>query len=137
MLRRQFELAQEDVECLAAMELEWETIYEVLPTQKKVTWVIFPEYKIPEGYNVRVAKAAIRLNPAYPDADIDMVYFAPALALTSGKAIKNLTPYQLDNTQYQQWSRHRTTQNPWRPGVDSICSHMIQVNDWLQRELKR
>ena len=66
-----------------------------------------------------------------------MVYFYPALALTSGTAIKQLTPSQIDGKQYQQWSRHRTSANPWRPGLDNICTHLLQVDSWLERELKK
>jgi hypothetical protein len=65
-----------------------------------------------------------------------MVYFLPGLALTNGKAIRALTPLMIDGTEYQQWSRHRTPQNPWRAGLDNICTHLLQVDSWLERELK-
>jgi hypothetical protein len=66
-----------------------------------------------------------------------MVYFYPALALTSGKPIPQLTPTAIDGKQYQQWSRHRTAANPWRAGLDNVCTHLLQVNSWLDRELRR
>jgi E2/UBC family protein E len=84
-----------------------------------------------------VAAAALRIKPSYPDDDIDMVYFHPALALTSGKSIGQLSLLALDGKQYQQWSRHRTPANPWRPGLDNVCTHLLQVNNWLERELKK
>ena len=131
-MRRAFQLAEEDEECLAALGLKWEAIIE-----NGTKWLVFPEYPIPEGYNHRVAAAALRIKPSYPDDDIDMVYFHPALALTSGKAIGQLSPLALDGKQYQQWSRHRTAANPWRPGLDNVCTHLLQVNNWLERELKK
>jgi hypothetical protein len=131
-MRRAFQLAEEDEECLAALGLKWEAIIE-----NGTKWLVFPEYPIPEGYNHRVAAAALRIKPSYPDDDIDMVYFHPALALTSGKGIGQLTPHALDGKQYQQWSRHRTAANPWRPGLDNACTHLLQVNSWLERELKK
>ncbi|MCK1641295.1 hypothetical protein IVA95_27870 [Bradyrhizobium sp. 157] len=131
-MRRAFQLAEEDEECLAALGLAWEAIIE-----NGTKWLVFPEYPIPEGYNHRVTATALRIKPSYPDDDIDMVYFHPALALTSGKSIGRLTPHALDGKQYQQWSRHRTAANPWRPGLDNVCTHLLQVNSWLERELKK
>jgi hypothetical protein len=130
-VRRAFQLPEEDLECLTALGIAWETVAE-----GAAKWIIFPEYHIPDGYNHRTASTALRIPPLYPDGDIDMVYFFPALALSSGKAIKQLSACSLDGRQYQQWSRHRTAQNPWRAGLDNICTHLIQVNSWLERELK-
>jgi hypothetical protein len=130
-VRRAFQLAGEDLECLAALGIAWETVAE-----GAAKWIIFPEYRIPEGYNHRTPSAALRIPPLYPDEQIDMVYFFPALALASGRTIKQLTPFSLDGKQYQQWSRHRTAENPWRAGLDNICTHLLQVNSWLERELK-
>jgi Prokaryotic E2 family E len=131
-MRRAFQLAEEDEECLAARGLPWEAVIE-----NGTKWLIFPHYPIPEGYNHSTASAALRIKPSYPDDDIDMVYFFPALALTNGRAITQLTPFPLDGKPYQQWSRHRTPANPWRPGLDNVCTHLLQVDNWLERELKK
>lgn len=129
-MRRAFQLPEEDEECLAGQGLKWEATLE-----GGTRWLLIPEYLVPDGYNHRAASLALRIPPSYPDDQIDMVYFHPALALSSGKAIRQLTPLALDGKEYQQWSRHRTAANPWRPGVDNICTHLLQVNSWLQREL--
>jgi hypothetical protein len=129
-MRRQFQLGEEDEEGLAARGLAWEAIIE-----GNTKWMIFPEYPIPEGYNHRTASAALRIKPSYPDDDIDMVYFHPPLSLTNGKAIRQLTAHQLDGKQYQQWSRHRKP-GEWRPGIDNVCTHLLQVDCWLERELR-
>jgi hypothetical protein len=131
-MRREFQLAEEEEQYLAARGLAWETVI-----QNSAKWLILHEYPIPEGYNHRAAEAALRIPPSYPDDQIDMVYFFPSLALVNGKAIRQLTPLALDGKQYQQWSRHRTGANPWRPGLDNICTHLLQVDSWLERELKR
>lgn len=130
-MRRGFQLTEEDEECLAARGLAWETVVEA-----NTKWCIIPGYKIPNGYNHGAVDVALRIPPSYPDDQIDMVYFHPALSLTNGKAIKALTAHALDGKQYQQWSRHRTAANPWRPGLDNVCTHLMQVDTWLQRELK-
>ncbi len=129
-MRKQFQLPEEDEQSLAASGFAWEAVVE-----NNTKWLIIRAFPIPEGYNHRNADAALRISPSYPDDQIDMVYFQPALALTNGKAIRQLTECSIDGKQYQQWSRHRTAQNPWRPGLDNIGSHLLQVNNWLEREL--
>ena len=80
---------------------------------------------------------AIVIPPGYPDAQLDMVYFFPPLARADGGAIGALTPRRFDEKDWQQWSRHRTQQNPWRPGEDDIAGHLMLVDYWLRRELPR
>jgi hypothetical protein len=129
-MRRAFQLPEDDEECLAARGLTWEALLE-----GGAKWLIIPGYAIPEGYNHRAADLALRMPPSYPDDQIDMAYFHPALALACARAIRQLTPHSLDGKQYQQWSRHRTPANPWRPGLDNVCTHLLQVDSWLRREL--
>ena len=129
-MRQAFQLPEEDQMCLIARGFPWESVIE-----NNAKWLILPEYSIPMGYNHRSVSVALRIPPSYPDADIDMVYFFPALALASGKTIRQLSPMQLDGKQYQQWSRHRTKANPWRPGLDNVCTHLLQVDSWLEKEL--
>jgi hypothetical protein len=130
-MRRLFQLPEEDEVCLAACDRQWEAI-----TDAGVKWLIFPGYLIPDAYNHQSVSAALRIPPSYPDDQIDMVYFFPHLALKNGRAIAALSNFQLDGKAYQQWSRHRTTNNPWRSGLDNVCTHLLQVNNWLQRELR-
>lgn len=131
MTRRAFQLTEEDEECLAAQGRSWEAIVE-----GGVKWLIFADFPVPDAYNHTIVSAALRVPPSYPDDQIDMVYFSPPLALKSGRAIGALTTIQIDGKQYQQWSRHRTQANPWRPGLDNVCTHLLQVDCWLQREIR-
>jgi hypothetical protein len=130
-MRRQFELGEEDIDGLAARGFTWETIIEA-----KTKWLIVNDYPIPDGYNHRKASVALRIPPSYPDDQIDMAYFFPALALVSGKQIIKVTAHSLDGKEFQQWSRHRTEANPWRKGLDSICTHLLQVDSWMERALR-
>jgi hypothetical protein len=131
-MRREFLLGEEDEACLNSTGHQWETVLDA-----KVKWLIIRQYPIPVGYSVATADTALRIPPSYPDDQIDMVYFYPALSLVSGRAILALTPLVVEGRQYQQWSRHRTAANPWRPGIDNICTHLLQVNTWLERELRK
>lgn len=130
-LRRDFKLPEEDVDCLDVLSFNWETV-----ADGGTKWLIIHAYTIPDGYNQGTADLALRIPPSYPDDQIDMVYFSPGLALTSGKTIRQLSSTTIDGKPYQQWSRHRTAENPWRAGLDNVGTHLLQVNDWLHRELK-
>lgn len=132
-MRRDFVLGEDDAESLAASGHVYDTIAE-----SAAKWIILRGFSIPAGYNVPVADAAIRLGPAYPDEPIDMVYFNPPLALQSNRVIPATQgAITIEGKPYQQWSRHRTAANPWRPGLDNICTHLLQAETWLARELGR
>lgn len=94
-------------------------------------------YPIPQGYNHKTAVLALQLPDGYPDQQIDMAYFFPALQRVPSKTIPNLSDRQIAGQMFQQWSRHRTQQNPWRVGIDDLGTHLVLVGDWLTKELGR
>lgn len=129
-LRRDFELPDEDTEHLESRGLEWETVRD-----GKSQWLLIHEWPVPKGYNYREVVLALMLPPSYPVAMLDMVYFAPALSRIDGRPIgKTNGKMQIGGKQYQRWSRHRSSQNPWRPGLDCVATHLSLVEHWLERE---
>ena len=131
-MRRQFILPQQDREYLDARGLDWETI-----GAAGGQWLLVHDFPVPAGYNLEKVTAALMIAPGYPDAQIDMVYFYPALARTDGKAINALASQMIDSKTFQRWSRHRTAQNPWKPGEDNVSTHLALVEGWLEKELGR
>ena len=129
-MRRDFKLPEGDERCLNARGTPWETVL-----HGSVQWLLVQAFQIPAGYNCDTATVALRIPPNYPTEQIDMAYFEPHLSLKSGKAIGALTSTTIDGRSFQQWSRHRTAQNPWRVGEDDVCSHLLQASSWLKREL--
>ncbi len=130
--RRQFALPEVDVQFLEDYQVEWETIND------GSQWVLLHRFPTGDGYNHTEVTTAIRLETGYPITPLDMVYFDPPLARTDGKSIPATThKQQIDGRTFQRWSRHRTPQNPWTPGVDSIESHIHLIEDWLQREFEK
>ena len=129
-VRRQFELPGLDREFLERRRLPWEAVIE-----QSGQWVILHEYPVPGGYNHATVSAALQLPESYPDTQIDMVYFYPHLAGTNGR-LGGLSPLEFDGKIWQQWSRHRTTANPWRRGYDCIETHVLLVDEWLDREFR-
>lgn len=131
-LRRQFDLLREDVNFLEEYSLPWETIVDGSP------WVLIHDFPTHDGYNHAKVTAAIRLETGYPHAALDMVYFFPALARKDGKPIGATQATQpIDGKSFQRWSRHRTAENPWKPGEDHLGSHVGLIEDWLEREFKK
>ena len=130
--RRQFELLEEDEEFLNSLGLRWDAVIE-----NGLRVVIVYGWPVPAGYNVASADAHVRFNSGYPDTQLDMAYFAPALTRANGRGINNLSTTELDGRQWQQWSRHRTTASAWRIGIDNLATHMALVDDWLVAELRK
>jgi hypothetical protein len=132
-MRRDFTLPEQDVDFLDAFGLQWETIREGAGL-----WVVISDYPVPVGYNIPKTHIALKIEAAYPVAQIDMVYFFPALEKRNGSSvpIRALANQPLLNVIWQRWSRHRTGENPWRPGLDDISTHLQMVNYWMERELK-
>lgn len=130
--RRQFELPGLDLEYLKRRGLPWEAVIE-----GSVRWVLLHEHPVPTGYNRTAVSAALQLSASYPDTQIDMVYFYPHLSQTNGISVPQVSNLNFDGKTWQRWSRHRTAANPWRRGYDCIETHVLLVDEWLERELRR
>lgn len=130
-LSQAFALPDADQQYLDNLGLSWESIKD-----GGAQWLIIHRWQTPEGYNHRQVDMALLIPPLYPDAQIDMVYFNPPLARMDGRIIRQLSNQGIQGKSWQRWSRHRTQQNPWRPGVDDIASHLALVDDWLRREFE-
>ncbi len=112
--------------------MPWETIVD------GSQWVLIHQFPVPPGYNHATVTAAIRIETGYPNTQLDMVYFFPALTRKNGMPLPATEAQQpLDGKSYQRWSRHRTPANPWKPGQDHIATHVILIEDWLDREIEK
>jgi hypothetical protein len=131
ILRRQFQMPATDREFLETRGLPWEAIIEA-----NTKWLLVHDFPVTGGYTLERVTAALMITAGYPDAQIDMVYFYPPLVRLDNKAIKALANQNIEGKLYQRWSRHRTAQNPWRPGEDDVSTHLAQVEYWLEKELK-
>lgn len=130
-LRRQFDLPESDCQHLESLGLSWETIVD-----GGSRWLIVHAFPVPGAYTAPTALVALQIAPGYPDVQIDMAYFYPALARSDGKPIAQIADQPIDGKVYQRWSRHRTDVDPWRPSIDNVGTHLVQVTEWLRRELR-
>lgn len=129
MSRRDFALSEEDRQFLDRLGLAWEAVIE-----GNVRRVVVYGYGVPRGYRQTAVDLNVRIENSYPDTQIDMVYFSPALERVDGNVLKAICQDAFDGRVWQRWSRHRTAQNPWRAGVDNLESHLLLVNEWLAKE---
>jgi hypothetical protein len=130
--RREFLLPEDDVLHLDARGLPWETVL-----SQGERWLLTHDFPLPSGYNHREVTVALHIVGGYPTAPLDMVYVYPPMARADGRAIGALIATTIDGRPYQRWSRHRTNENPWRPGVDDIAAHLALVEEWFAREFRR
>jgi len=100
-------------------------------------WVVLHGVAVPSGYAQSEVDIGFQMPALYPDQQIDMAWFSPALGRTDGKPIPSTNTEPLDGKGWQRWSRHRTAENPWRPNVDNITTHLAFVRAWLELELRR
>jgi Prokaryotic E2 family E len=131
-LRRQFELLPEDDQFLEEYGLPWETIVDGSP------WVLIQGFPTRGPYNHAHVTAAIRMETGYPNTALEMVYFSPGLARPDGRVIgATQTIQHIYGEPFQRWSRHRTAQHPWVAGRDNLGTHVLLIEDWLEREFQK
>lgn len=130
--RRDFALPADDLSWLNQSGLRYDLVAE-----QSVLRVVLYDFPIPPGYNVNTAAVNVRIEPGYPDVQIDMAYFFPALSIANGRGIPATSTDNFDGKTWQRWSRHRTPANPWRPGVDNLSTHFALIESWLARELTK
>ncbi len=131
--RCDFVMSPEDTAFLDSIGVKWEAIKE-----GNRLWVVIYDVPVPVGFNVTSVDVAIEIAAGYPTSQLDMAYFHPALVLTSGRQIpQTQTTEKLDGKDWQRWSRHRTGGAVWQPGVDSLETHFVYMQEWLSREISR
>jgi hypothetical protein len=131
-VRRDFRLPEGDEAHLNSLGVPWETIKE-----NGALWLLIRGRSVPDTYQPQEVLEAYKIESGYPDTQLDMVYFHPALIRKDGKGIPGISDQQMDGKTWQRWSRHRTVANPWRAGIDDLSSQRLLVQHWLERELGR
>jgi|ERR1700756_293230 len=97
--------------------------------------LVIEDYVLPLGkYNVPSTHLLILIPQGYNDTHPDMFYCCPKLTLMPNNNLPAATGGQLsfNNQTWQQWSRHLTVGNDWRPGIDGISSYLQKVKTALE-----
>lgn len=90
--------------------------------------VLFPDWRVPEGYRQTHTDLLLRLSSGYPDVPPDMWWCSPALVLLSGALAQatEVTEQHLGRS-WQRWSRHFNQPGLWRSGVDGLESYLARI----------
>jgi len=132
-IRRDFALLPADHEWLNERGWDWVTTVEC-----GRRWLILRDMPLPTGYNVSVVTIAMEVPTAYPMAEIDMFYCFPHLARIDGQMIPQTQVNEIiGGRTFQRWSRHRGPIAPWVPGKDSVVTHLLLVDESLNREVEK
>ncbi|TLD71361.1 hypothetical protein FEM03_07470 [Phragmitibacter flavus] len=125
-----FSLPEDDVEQLNAQNLSWQAI-----TDKGTNWLIINNVPLPDVFHGEPTDVAIRILPGYPATALDMAYFHPPVRRKDGRPI-NCTEGTagIRAKSWQQWSRHYSSANPWKPGEFNVLTHYLLSLAWLERE---
>lgn len=128
--RRMAPVLEQDLLFLNSYGLRWEVIVD------GSIWVLFYDYPLPSGFTQSRVTLAIRMESGYPITALDMMYVFPVIARADGRPIRQVEAVQpLDGKSFQRWSRHRTAQNQWVPGEDSLETHMYLVEEFFRAEV--
>lgn len=103
------------------------------PDEGNQQGLIIPDYQLPHGYAPDKVDLMLLIPANYPVSGIDMFYFSPSVARADGRSIGALSNEFHFGQQWQRWSRHYE----WRPGEDSIATHIAYVGNQLKFELEQ
>lgn len=132
-VRRDFALLPTDDAWLDGRGLHWSTC---LDNGRR--WLMLEDLAMPAGYDVATATIAMEIPTAYPMAEIDMFYCFPHLKRADGRPIPQTQVVEtIRGRPFQRWSRHRGSIAPWRPGQDSVVTHMLLIDKSLNREVEK
>lgn len=98
-----------------------------------MTCVVFPGWKLPDGYDRQQVDLLVRLPTGYPDLPPDMWWFDPPVRLSTGAAVPatEATEQHLGRT-WQRWSRHFQP-GQWKSGIDGLESYVALIREELAR----
>jgi hypothetical protein len=125
-------LPNSDREWLESLGWSYEEVVENNPPSKR--GVIIRGFLLPQGkFQVDRATLMIQIPQGYPDANLDMFWFEPALYLAPSQRQPNCTITETHfGATWQRWSRHYKA-GAWRPGIDDLSTHI----DMVVQELKK
>lgn len=131
--RRSFSLPESDEAELQQSGLAWETV-----TESSGRWMLIHDIPIPGGLVQQTTSVAILISSGYPSASLDMAYFHPSIQRPDSKPIpQTQASVSIDGKQWQRWSRHYTSKNPWKVGEYNVMTHYLLALGWLGREARK
>jgi hypothetical protein len=106
--------------------------FESKPQPDGWTFLIVPDYPLPEGLSPQSVRLLVKLPPAFPDAAPDMFWLSPQIRTRTGVAPQGTSIETVLGTPWQRFSWHL---NPgaWRPGISTLRDYMRCVRARLEK----
>lgn len=122
------DLPEEDLEFLDTnFQDGWEWVKE-----RDKSGLIIRNYNLPAGYAPEIVDLMLLIPAEYPISGLDMFYFSSEVSRADGLPIGALSSETHFGAAWQRWSRHYA----WRPGEDSIATHITTMRNVLRNELR-
>lgn len=132
-LRRDFDLPDDDIQFLDGLNLEWEAIQEASKRAVLMYGFLFPDVFMPQKIDVKIKMP----NDYSSGAALDMFFTNVLVKRTDGIEIQRLTESELFSGQrWWQWSRHYPNNCKWRPGINSLVTHICHIQSILDEEAR-
>lgn len=129
--RRDFYLPDEDTQFLDNLGLDWEAIQD-----GRARGVVLYDFPMPVPFRPDTLNIKINMPQDYTSgAALDMFFTDKHVTRSDGKGIIGLTESTtFYNRKWWQWSRHYPNNTRWRPGINSLATHISYVQHILNQE---
>ena len=109
--------------------------YDWVASQDGIAWVLIVKgYYLPGGLAPRVVDLMVRIPTHYPVSGLDMFNMHPPVSRPDGRQIPNVSMFQFQGVEWQQWSRHRLHTSAWNAEVDCVATHFAVIEDALAHD---
>lgn len=108
-------------------------VYECRQEGSGQVYVVIRDFVLPTGYTREKVDLLVIIPAGYPTAQMDMFWVNPEIRYAQTNLYPNAADQFEDHIgiRWQRFSRHYITYQ-WRPGVDSLSSHLIMVQKALK-----
>jgi hypothetical protein len=96
------------------------------------TYLIVPDYPMPDGFTPNLVRLLIKLPPLFPDAAPDMFWLSPQVRTASGATPQGTSIESVLDAEWQRFSWHLVP-GAWRPGISSLRDFMRCVRARLEK----
>jgi len=87
------------------------------------TFLVVPDYQLPDGFLPRSIQLLIKLPPLFPDAAPDMFWVSPNVRLDNGNAPQGTSTESVMGSNWQRFSWHLQP-GAWRAGISTLRDYM-------------
>lgn len=106
--------------------------FDVLPQPDGWTFLVLPQFVVPEPFSPNTVRLLVKLPPTFPDAAPDMFWVEPPLAVAPNAAPQGTSIESLLGGAWQRFSWHLAP-GAWRPGISTLRDFMRCIRSRLEK----